>query len=324
MNIFLKEAKPRSWWLFLLATLLTLSGGVASAQSDEEEFAEEVVEAADEVDASSEPAPMEEVVTTGSRIVRDTFSSISPLQVIDGETSRDLGLVDTSELLRQATVVQGQQITTGVSTSAGLLTDNGPGSASASLRGLDPGRTLVMVNGRRLAPAGVGGAPSNPDLNLVPGSLIERVDILLDGASSVYGSDAVAGVVNVILRTDFDGLQLDAYQSRTGLPNEGGDQEVYSATWGVNDDRGFIGFAAEYTRTNGFAEGDLAGFYRPYSGDCLSQFQQGASGDLYEMCSGSFGAGSASTAYGFLATMETQISRDSRLASTRFPSRPTY
>ena len=96
MNIFLKEAKPRSWWLFLLATLLTLSGGVASAQSDEEEFAEEVVEAADEVDASSEPAPMEEVVTTGSRIVRDTFSSISPLQVIDGETSRDLGLVYTS------------------------------------------------------------------------------------------------------------------------------------------------------------------------------------------------------------------------------------
>ena len=103
----------------------------------------------------------------------------------------------------------------------------------------------------------------------------------------------------MILRTDFDGLQLDAYQSRTGLPNEGGDQEVYSATWGVNDDRGFIGFAAEYTRTNGFAEGDLAGFYRPYSGDCRSGFQQGASGDLYEMCAGSFGAGSASTAYGF-------------------------
>ena len=303
MNIFPKgsQSGPQSWWVFLLALALTLSGGVASAQSDDEEIADEVVEASDEdeVDASSEPAPMEEVITTGSRIVRDTFSSISPLQVIDGETSRDLGLVDTSELLRQATVVQGQQITTGISTSAGLLTDNGPGSASATLRGLDPGRTLVMVNGRRLAPAGVGGAPSNPDLNLVPGSLIERVDILLDGASSVYGSDAVAGVVNVILRTDFDGLQLDAFQSWTGLPNEGGDQEVYSATWGVNDDRGFIGVAAEYTRTNGFAEGDLAGFYSPYSGDCRSGIQQGASGDLYEQCSGSFGAGSAITGYGY-------------------------
>ena len=124
-------------------------------------------------DEASEQEPIEEVITTGSRIVRDEFSSISPLQVIDGETSRDLGLVDTSELLRQTTVVQGQQITTGVSTSAGLLTDNGPGSATATLRGLDPGRTLVMINGRRLAPAGVGGAPSNPDLNLVPGSLID-------------------------------------------------------------------------------------------------------------------------------------------------------
>ena len=140
MNIFPKgsQSGPQSWWVFLLALALTLSGGVASAQSDDEEIADEVVEASDEdeVDASSEPAPMEEVVTTGSRIVRDTFSSISPLQVIDGETSRDLGLVDTSELLRQATVVQGQQITTGISTSAGLLTDNGPGSASATLRGL--------------------------------------------------------------------------------------------------------------------------------------------------------------------------------------------
>jgi iron complex outermembrane receptor protein len=168
---------------------------------------------AQEEDEDTEEAEIEEIITTGSRIVRDTFSSISPLQVIDGETSRDLGLVDTSELLRQTTVVQGQQITTGLSTSAGLLTANGPGSSTASLRGLDAGRTLVMVNGRRLAPAGVGGAPSNPDLNMVPGTLIERVDVLLDGASSVYGSDAVAGVVNVIMRSDFDGLEFDAFQS---------------------------------------------------------------------------------------------------------------
>ena len=246
----------------------------------------------EEEEEETESAEIEEIVTTGSRIVRDTFSSISPLQVIDGETSRDLGLVDTSELLRQTTVVQGQQITTGLSTSAGILTDSGPGSATASLRGLDAGRTLVMVNGRRLAPAGVGGAPSNPDLNLVPGTLIDRVDVLLDGASSVYGSDAVAGVVNIILRNDFDGLQLDAYKAWTGLDNAGGDQGVFSATWGVNNDRGFVGFAAEYTKTNGFAEGDLAGFYSPYDGDCRSRIFEGASGQVYtDSCSGSFGAG---------------------------------
>lgn len=286
MNIFLAFGKnvPRSLRFCILAIFLTYSGGFANAQTDGEESqsfdADEVIE---------------EIVTTGSRIHRDTFSSISPLQVIDGETSRDLGLVDTADLLRQLTVVQGQQITTGISTSAGLLTDNGPGSSTATLRGLDAGRTLVLINGRRLAPAGVGGAPSNPDLNLIPGSLIQRIDVLLDGASSVYGSDAVAGVINVILRSDFDGIQLDAYGSFTGLDNSGGDQRVFSATWGVNSDRGFVGVAAEYTKTNGFAEGDLSGFYSPYAGDCRSTITQGASGQLYEACSGSFGAGAVST-----------------------------
>ena len=256
-------------------------------------------------DADDTEAPegdaTEEIIVTGSRVARDTFSSISPLQVIDGEVARDLGLVDTADLLRQTTVVQGQQINTGLSTSAGLLTDSGPGSSTASLRGLSAGRTLVLVNGRRLAPAGVGGAPSAPDLNLVPGTLIDRVDVLLDGASSVYGSDAVAGVVNVILRTDFDGMQLDAHRSFTNLGNNGGEQQVATATWGVNNDRGFIGFAAEWAYTQGWAEKDMGDFYEPYAGNCLSTYTQGASGQIYDACGGSFGAGAASTsAFGFL------------------------
>ena len=192
----------------------------AAEASDEEEEAPIVIE---EV-ADEDEARQERVVVTGSRLARDEYSSVSPLQVIDGDTARDLGLVDASDLLGQTTVVQGQQTTTGLSTSAGLLSDNGPGSATASLRGLDAGRTLVLINGRRLAPAGVRGAPSAPDLNLIPGSLIERVDVLLDGASSVYGSDAVAGVVNYILRTDFDGLQLDAFYTDPEMRGNGGKQ----------------------------------------------------------------------------------------------------
>jgi len=231
------EEFPRRLQLILLAAVLTFSGGIASAQSDEEESADVTADEEESADVTADDEDVvEEIITTGSRVVRDTYSSISPLQVIDGELARDLGLVDTADLLRQTTVVQGQQFTTGLSTSGGILTDSGPGSSTASLRGLDAGRTLVLVNGRRLAPAGVGGAPSAPDLNLVPGTLIERVDILLDGASSVYGSDAVAGVVNIMMRTDFDGLQLDWYRSSTGLENNGGDQQVISATWGVNDD----------------------------------------------------------------------------------------
>ncbi|MEO1188745.1 MAG: TonB-dependent receptor, partial [Pseudomonadota bacterium] len=160
---------------------------------------------------------------------------------------------------------------------------------------------MVLVNGRRLAPAGVGGAPSAPDLNLIPGSLIDRVDVLLDGASSVYGSDAVAGVVNYILRTDFDGLELDAFVTDPELSNNGGQQQVYSATFGVSNDRGFMTFAGEYSRILGFRFKDAASFFEPYAGNCISRYTQGASGTVYDSCGGSFGAGAVSqTPLGFL------------------------
>lgn len=245
------------------------------------------------------------IVVTGSRLRRSEFTSASPLQVIDGELARDLGLVDAADLLGQTTVVQGQQFTTGVSTSAGLLSDSGPGSSTASLRGLDASRTLVLINGRRLAPAGVRGAPSAPDLNLIPGTLIERVDVLLDGASSIYGSDAVAGVVNYQLRRDFEGLQFDAYATLPELPGNAGHQEVYTVSAGVSDDNGFMSFAVEHSETDGFAESALSSFYSPYAGGCLSNVVRGGggTGTLYETdnCVGFFGAGSASTPFGFLA-----------------------
>lgn len=279
----------------LAAGMALLPWNAAQAQDADEEDETSVVE--DEED----DADVERIVVTGSRVARDEYTSISPLQVIDSEVARDLGLVDAADLVRQTTVVQGQQTTTGLSTSAGLLSDNGPGSATASLRGLDAGRTLVLVNGRRLAPAGVRGAPSAPDLNLIPGTLIERTDVLLDGASSVYGSDAVAGVINFILRTDFDGLQLDAFYTEPEMSSDGGKQQVYTATWGVNSDRGFIGFAAEHSKSDGFTQRDFGSFYEPYAGDCQSTYAIGASGEIYENCGGAFGAGAASTsAFGFL------------------------
>lgn len=276
-----------------IAASLGLGFGVSQVwaqQVDDEEDEEEVVE----------EVISDRIVVTGTRVARDEFSSASPIQVIDGEVARDLGLVDAADLLRQTTVVQGQQITTAVSTSAGLLTDSGPGSAAASLRSLGPGRTLVLINGRRLAPAGVRGVPSAPDLNLIPGSLIQRTEVLLDGASSVYGSDAVSGVVNYILRTDFDGLQIDAFTNSPKMDGNSG-QRVFNATWGTSSDRGFIGFAAEHSRTYGYTRRDFGSFYEPYSGVCQSTYTQGASGEVYENCSGAFGPGAASTsAFGFV------------------------
>ena len=262
----------------------------------------EVIPVSQEEAATAAEAADEEkdvVVVTGSRLRRSEFTSASPLQVIDGEFARDLGLVDAADLLGQTTVVQGQQISTGVSTSAGIQSSNGPGSSTASLRGLNPGRTLVLVNGRRLAPAGVRGAPSNPDLNLIPGTLVERVDVLLDGASSVYGSDAVAGVVNYVLRDDFDGIQLDAYATVPEFSGQEGHQEVFSATLGVSSDRGFVGIAVEHSRADGYSESSIGEFYEPYAGGCQSTYAIGASGQIYDACGGSFGAGAVSSGFGF-------------------------
>ena len=295
--------KTRLLQTSILSSLIMGFGGVAYAQVDTFPTDVELIE---EEEDDFNDVESGEIVVTGSRLRRNEFTSASPLQVIDGELARDLGLVDASDLLGQTTVVQGQQITTGLSTSAGNLSESGPGSATASLRGLNPGRTLVLVNGRRLAPAGVRGAPSAPDLNLIPGSLIERVDVLLDGASSVYGSDAVAGVVNYQLQRDFEGVQVDAFATVPELPGNAGHQEVFSLKAGVSNDKGFVTFAAEHSRVDGYAESALSDFYAPYAGGCLSFVTLGSDGTLFEpdRCSGSFGAGSAISPVGFVGYQE--------------------
>ena len=182
------------------------------------------------------------IIVTGSRIRRpDAYSSISPLQVITKDSQNDAGIFDPTQILQRDEAATGTQID---ATFQGFVLDNGPGNQTVNLRGLGADRTLLMLNGRRLAPSGVGGSPTAPSTNLLPSSLIDRVDLLLDGASSVYGSDAVAGVINVILKRDFDGLELAG--SGTYNPEGAGDDYNISASWGKNFDRGFFGIGAEY------------------------------------------------------------------------------
>jgi len=182
------------------------------------------------------------VIVTGTRIKRDTFSSISPIQTITTEITKDVGLFDPAQVLQQSEAAAGQQID---STFNGFVLDNGPGSQTLNLRGLGANRTLLLMNGRRLAPAGVEGAPSSPSLNLLPSNLIERYDLLLDGASSVYGSDAVAGVGNIILRKDFDGFEVELSVDRPEQSSAGTDYTI-SGAYGINNDRGFLGMGIEY------------------------------------------------------------------------------
>ncbi len=199
----------------------------------------------DEDGAAAEEALVEEVVVTGSRIRRNEFNTISPVQIIMGARSRELGMVDTAGLIQNSTAASGVQIDNTYNT---FVLDNGPGAANVNLRGLDPSRTLLLVNSRRMSPAGVGGAPTAPDLNSIPSIMIERVELLNDGASSVYGSDAVAGVVNVLMRQQFEGFEFEADWV---VPEVSEGQEiVLSAAWGRDFDRGSFGVGAEfYDRT---------------------------------------------------------------------------
>jgi iron complex outermembrane receptor protein len=219
------------------AMALVLSASAAAQDPVAEEETADITE--DEADAQPESGS---IVVTGSRIKRDTYSSISPLQILTTEAAQDTGQFDPSQLLQRSESAAGQQID---ATFQGFVLDNGPGSQTLNLRGLGADRTLLLVNGRRLAPAGVEGAPTNPSINLLPGSLIERYDLLLDGASSVYGSDAVAGVGNIVLRKDFDGPEL--FVSGNVNPMGGGDDYTASGAWGFNTDRGFFGVGAEYS-----------------------------------------------------------------------------
>lgn len=237
--------------LAVLAAASCIAIAPASLAQDEEDEEDQPGVVADDDD-------IEEVVVTGSRLKRDTYTSVAPLQIITGEVSREAGVIDAEEIVQKSTVSAGAQIDV---TFAGFVLDDGPGTQTANLRGLGSNRTLLLVNGRRMGPAGVEGAPTSPDLGLIPGSLVQQYDLLLDGASSVYGSDAIAGVANVILRKDFNGLEVETFPSRPY--HEGGDQDVLALTWGKNFDRGFIGIGAEYNSSDPVTYAD-----RPWTAGC--------------------------------------------------------
>ena len=248
---------------------------VAAAQASTAEPAEDQED--QEVEAPVEPAgAVEEVIVTGSRLVRTTYSSISPLQIIVADTKQEIGLIDAGQILQESTASDGQQVDL---TYQGFVLDDGPGTVTANLRGLGAARTLILINGRRVAPSGVGGAPVSPDLGIVPSSLVAQYDQLLDGASSIYGSDAVAGVINIQLRKDFDGVEMEFFQASPTHPK--GDDTTVSLTWGRNFDRGFVGLGAEWSNNEPVTLDD-----RPWTAGCQQHVEVDEGGrirhqDLY-------------------------------------------
>jgi iron complex outermembrane receptor protein len=158
---------------------------------------------------------MERVVVTGSSIARIDGETALPVQILKREEIERTGATSTEELVKSLSSLSSQGSSTTVANSSGY---GGGSIATVSLRGLGGARTLVLVNGRRVAVYGggsAGSAGSSVDVNSIPLSAIERVEVLKDGASAVYGSDAIAGVVNFILRKDYQGVEASANYGQT-------------------------------------------------------------------------------------------------------------
>ena len=193
---------------------------------------------------------LEEVVVTGSRIVRQDFTANSPIQTVDETMFDETSAIGVETVLNRLPqfVPAVTQFTTG---DVQQTATNTVGASTVSLRGLGPNRNLVLINGRRAMPV-------DPrmvvDTNSIPASAIQRVEVISGGASAVYGADAVGGVVNFILKDNYEGASIDV---QFGDTQHGGNQTVdLSALFGVNmaDDRGNVMLGIERnTRTKQYA-----------------------------------------------------------------------
>jgi iron complex outermembrane receptor protein len=181
--------------------------------------------------AAAETSPeLQEVVVTGSRIaVAPNDISISPITTVTSLEIAQTGLIRTEDILNNLPQVTAEQ--------SGGLSISSVGVATVSLRDLGSQRTLVLVNNKRMNPGGAGGVvPGNsnaPDINQIPADLIERVDVLTGGASAVYGADAVAGVVNFVLNTHYEGVKVDANYAFNNHKNDNQTYLGYLSAFGA-------------------------------------------------------------------------------------------
>lgn len=249
------KKKPRGLFTSTASLLLMIGWAGGSAQAQEASApdvvctptstdAQCIAERAAVAAAAAEESDGGAIVITGSRL-KSSFTSISPLQVVSAENARNFGFLDVEDLLRIGTTsVSGVQLGTNITSSAGLVTRNGAGTSAVNLRNIGADRTLVLLNGVRLGPSGNGGVPSNADVNVVPSIILQSSQTITDGASSVYGSDAVAGVVNLVVDTEYDGIE--GRTSHTISQHGGRYQQRYSFKFGKKFDKGGFVFGAEY------------------------------------------------------------------------------
>lgn len=212
---------------------------------------------------ADEGAESDLIVVTGSRIAVPGIDSVSPVQVVDATAIADSGVANIQDLLLENPAFGTPALSR---TNSAFLT-SGTGVATVDLRDLGSDRTLVLINGRRVV-AGVPGT-ATVDLNVIPTQFIERIDVLTGGASSLYGSDAIAGVVNFVYKDDFQGIEANG---QYGITERGDDaQYQINATVGGNfsDDRGNIMVHMGYSKQEGLLSRQRKNTFT----DDISEFQ---------------------------------------------------
>jgi outer membrane receptor protein involved in Fe transport len=236
--------------VFLLTWCALGTGSIAIAQDQSAPKVEEV----------------DEVVVTGSRIKRNVEDASTPLAIIDAEEFKLSGSMNVDKVLSDQP--QFVQATNGGATANTVPAGSAAGAAYVNLRGFGPTRSLTLVNGRRFA---IFGPEQVTDLNTIPTALIERTEIVTGGSSAVYGSDAITGVVNFIMKDDFEGVQVGGqygFDSSTNTPTTNVD-----LTLGGNfaEGRGNAVVSLNYYKREGFTRDDRGDWATlPYGEGCVT------------------------------------------------------
>lgn len=231
-------------------------------------------------DSGKDGEELDTITVTGSRIVRRAETETQqPIFELTREDIQAQGLTSVGDVIQNITA-NGSALNT-------TNNNGGNGETRVSLRTLGSNRTLVLVNGRRwVAGTGLGGAV---DLNSIPTAAVERIEVLKDGASVIYGSDAIAGVVNVILRTDYQGAEFNAYMGE--FTKGDGTRQSYDLTIGTSDDRFSAMFGMGYVKEDPVMAGDRYISSEPIIGTGTALGSSTTPGGRFAVCNGTFSNG---------------------------------
>jgi iron complex outermembrane receptor protein len=217
------------------AVRYTLIGGAAAASS-----VASLPSLAQEKPAAEEAGP-ETVIVTGTRIRRTVDeATASPITIIDQATISESGYQTAGELLQQLPGISGAATNPAVNNGGGF------GESNVELRGLDAKRTLVLLDGRRIGVVGGPGSSGAVDINQIPVNIIDHVDVLKEGAGAIYGSDAIAGVVNFVTRKGIGGLEITGEYGQTG--RQDGNHHSIGLLWGGSTEKFDFVLSGSYTK----------------------------------------------------------------------------